>query len=270
VQASSTWQPPGGTLGRILEETRRRLPSLERTDAASTGDLSVRRRTLVQSLRGSHVAVVAEIKRRSPSKGSLNESLDAGHQAAAFERGGAAAISVLTEPSFFGGRLDDLRAARDAVEAPVLKKDFHVDVSQLREASAAGASGVLLIVRALSPDELPTLVAAARELGLESVVEVRSEAELERALGAGAEIVGVNSRDLETLEIDERVPERLVPLVPARMIAIWESGVREVGDVERAAACGADAVLVGSALSRATDPTSLVRSLSRVPRRPRP
>ena len=269
MQASSTWQPPGGTLGRILEETRRRLPSLERTDRPSPGAQPRGRRTLVHSLRSTHLAVVAEIKRRSPSKGSLNESLDAGQQAAAFERGGAAAISVLTEPSFFGGTVDDLRAAHRAVQAPVLKKDFHVDVSQLREASDAGASGVLLIVRALSPDELPALMTAARALGLEAVVEVRSEVELDRALEAGAEIVGVNSRDLETLEIDERVPERLVPRIPAHVIAIWESGVHDLADVERAAACGADAVLVGSALSRAADPAALVKSLSRVARRPR-
>ena len=190
-------------------------------------------------------------------------------QTADFERGGAAAISVLTEPEFFGGSLDDLSAVLDAVSLPVLKKDFHIDDSQLEEARRAGASAVLLIARALSPAALPQMMRAARERRLETVVEVRSESELERALEAGAEIVGVNSRDLETLEVDERVPERLIPLVPPHIVAVWESGVRELDDVRRAADAGADAVLIGSALSKANDPAQMVRELSRVPRKPR-
>lgn len=269
MQASRTWEPPGGTLGRILEDTRRRLPSIEERGAA--GPLAVtksgQRRSLLAALQGGpDVGVVAEIKRRSPSKGVLNPTLDASAQAAAFERGGAAAISVLTEPSFFGGTLDDLRSARAAVRVPVLKKDFHVDVSQLIEAREAQASAVLLIARALSPDDLPKLMAAAHGLELETVVEVRTEAELERALEAGARIVGVNSRDLETLEVDEGVPERLMPMIPAGVVRIWESGVTDVRDVERAAGCGADAVLVGSALSRSQDPVALLKSLCCVPR----
>lgn len=268
MQASRTWEPPGGTLGRILEDTRRRLPSIESGPAGlPVGSTPGVRRSLLAALQGIEVGIVAEIKRRSPSKGALNPWLDASSQAAAFERGGAAAISVLTEPSFFGGTLDDLRAARAAVQVPVLKKDFHLDVSQLIEARDAQASAVLLIARALAPGHLPKLMAAARELELETVVEVRSESELERAIDSGAEIVGVNSRDLETLEVDERVPERLMPRIPAGIIRIWESGVRDVADVERAAACGADAVLVGSALSRATDPAAFLRSLQGVPRR---
>lgn len=210
---------------------------------------------------------MAEIKRHSPSKGALNPSIDAAAQASAFEQGGAAAISVLTEPTFFGGTIDDLRAARAAVRLPVLRKDFHVDVSQLVQARDALATAVLLIVRALSPDELPKLMTAARDLGLETVVEVRTEDELSRATDVGAEIIGVNSRDLETLEVDERVPERLMQLIPQETIRIWESGIRDVRDVERAAACGADAVLVGSTLSQATDPGALVASLRGVRRR---
>ena len=213
------------------------------------------------------MAVIGEIKRRSPSKGTLNASIDAGAQAAAFERGGAAAISVLTEPTFFDGTIDDLRAARAAVRLPILKKDFHVDVSQLVEAHQASATAVLLIARALSPDELPKLMTAARELGLETVVEVRTEEELSRAVEAGAEIIGVNSRDLETLEVDERVPERLMQQIPPGTVRIWESGIRDVKDVERAAACGADAVLVGSTLSQAADPAGLLASLRGVARR---
>ena len=267
MQASSTWSPPGGTLGRILEETRRRLPSLEGPRSGPVGAKAGATNRLRAALQRADVSVIAEIKRRSPSKGTLNATIDASAQAAAFERGGAAAISVLTEPTFFGGTLSDLRAARAAAKLPVLKKDFHVDVTQLVEARNADASAVLLIARALAPDELPKLMEAARQLELETVVEVRSEAELERALDAGAEIIGVNSRNLETLEVDERVPERLVPMIPSHVVRIWESGVRDVKDVERAASCGADAVLVGSALSRAHDPAALLQSLRGVPRR---
>jgi indole-3-glycerol phosphate synthase len=209
--------------------------------------------------------VIAELKRRSPSKGVLNSALNAG-QSVLFERGGAAAISVLTEPEFFGGTIDDLIAVRATVGLPLLKKDFHIDASQLLEARMAQASAVLLIVRALPPDDLPRLMTAAKTLDLETVVEIRNEQELERALEAGAEIIGVNSRNLETLEVDERVPKRLVPLIPPHLIAIWESGIESVEDVQRAAERGADAVLVGSALSRSSDPAELVSSMTTVAR----
>lgn len=269
MQESRSWLPPTGTLGTILEATRRRLPTLDRAPTASTTGQAAPTPSLKSSLSTAFVAVIAEIKRRSPSKGELNGRLDAGAQAAAFERGGAAAISVLTEPEFFGGSIDDLVTVRASVGLPVLKKDFHVDRSQLEQASHATATAVLLIARALSPTELPELMRLARAARLETVVEVRSEQELKRALDAGAEIVGVNSRDLETLAVDASVPERLVPLVPPHVVAIWESGVSSVDDVQRAARCGADAVLVGSALSRAADPESLLRALTSVRRRPR-
>jgi indole-3-glycerol phosphate synthase len=269
VQASRTWTPPGGTLGRILEHTRRRLPSLDgRQTAAGDKGTDNPRQPFGSALRRESLAVIAELKRRSPSKGSLNEALDP-RQTVEFARGGAAAISVLTEPEFFGGSLADLRAVREAVNLPVLKKDFHVHASQLTEARAAGASAILLIGRALSPDELPEMMRSARELELETLVEVRSHAELQRAIEAGAEIIGVNSRDLETLEVDERVPEQLIPQVPPHIVAVWESGVRDVKDVRRAADAGADAVLVGSALSQSEDPAQLVRDLSNVPRKSR-
>ncbi|MGH7638532.1 MAG: indole-3-glycerol phosphate synthase TrpC, partial [Gemmatimonadaceae bacterium] len=201
---------------------------------------------LRSALRRDNVAVIAELKRRSPSKGILNEGMDA-RRSGEFEKGGAAAISVLTEPEFFGGSLDDLRTVRASVQLPVLRKDFHIDRVQLLEAVASDASAVLLIARALSPEDLPKMVNAARELGLETLVEVRSEGELERAIEAGAEIIGVNSRDLETLEVDERIPERLIPMIPPHVIAVWESGVHQREDVRKAAEAGADAVLVGSA-----------------------
>src|SRR5688500_14462383 len=170
VQASRTWQPPTGTLGKILEETRRTLPSL----IGGVGHLAVGADAAIASMRTAllrdDVAVIGEIKRRSPSKGDLNVDMNAADHAAALERGGAAAISVLTETSFFGGTAADLRAARAATRIPILKKDFHVHEAQLRQAKELGASAVLLIARALAPDELPTLVAAARRIGLESVV----------------------------------------------------------------------------------------------------
>lgn len=263
MQASRAWQPPGGTLGRILEETRRRLASLDGRQIQ--GDPNQPRASLRLALRRETVAVVAELKRRSPSKGTLNNALNAG-QSVLFKRGGAAAISVLTEPEFFGGSLDDLIAVRSAVDLPLLKKDFHVDPSQLVEARLAQASAVLLIARALSPEDLPGMMSAARHLELEAVVEVRTEEELARALEAGAEIIGVNSRDLETLEVDQRVPERLIPQVPPHLIAIWESGIHTIDNVRRAAECGADAVLVGSVLSRTSDPAQLVSAVSAVPR----
>jgi indole-3-glycerol phosphate synthase len=228
--------------------------------------LSVETPALHRALRRSTVGVIAEIKRRSPSKGVLNAAIDAATQARAFEAGGAAAISVLTEPTYFGGSLDDIRDVAAAVSLPVLKKDFHIDPRQLAEARTVGATAVLLIARALAPEELTALVGVADGLKLEAIVEIRSERELETALEAKARIIGVNSRDLETLEVDERVPRRLMPMIPSDVIGIWESGVRTKDDVRRAADCGADAVLVGSALSQAPDPESLVRALTSIPR----
>ena len=276
MQASSSWAPPGGTLGRILEETRLRVTSLDRVLSAdralSAADVPLARTghlSLLTALRAGSLAVIAEIKRKSPAKGSLAPGLDPGENASAFARGGAVAISVLTEPSFFDGSLDDLAAVRAAVDLPVLRKDFHIDPLQLVEAKRASATAVLLIARALQQPQLVKLLEFAARLELEALVEVRSEAELERALDAGATMIGVNSRDLETLEIDERVPERLMPRIPSSVIGVWESGVSDVNAVRRAPQRGADAVLVGSALSRAADPATFVRSLTGVARQPR-
>jgi indole-3-glycerol phosphate synthase len=269
VQASSAWLPPGGTLGRILEETRRRVTSIEGGLAGLDAGSGPTRPSMVASLRGQNVAVIGEVKRMSPSKGVLKGDLDPGMQSSAIERGGAAAISVLTEPSFFAGSLADLAAVRDAVKLPILRKDFHIDPLQLVEARQASASAVLLIARALDQPQLVKLMAFAAKLGLETIVEVRTDSELDRAVSAGAAIIGVNSRDLETLEVDERVPERLMPKIPRDIIGIWESGVHDADAVRRAADCGADAVLVGSALSRAEDPEALVRELASVKRQDR-
>jgi indole-3-glycerol phosphate synthase len=218
--------------------------------------------------RGASVAVVAEVKRSSPSKGAINAGLDAGAQAAAYAAGGAAALSILTEPTRFGGRPEDVVDALAATNGrvPVLKKDFHVDPLQLVEARALGASAVLLIARALTPAELRAMEQAARDLGLETLVEIRDERELDAALAADARVVGVNNRNLESLAIDLATGERIVPLVPADRVAVFESGVYSAAEVGRAAAAGADAVLVGSSVSAAPDPAAAVAGLAAVPR----
>ncbi len=225
--------------------------------------------SLVKALRAHHVAVLAEVKRRSPSKGAIAPSLDAVGQARAYRSGGAAGVSVLTEPVHFGGSTDDLVAVRSNVGLPILKKDFHVDVIQLIEARVLGASAALLIARALPPDRLISLVDEGRALGLELLVEIRDEEELETAVQSGATMIGVNNRNLETLEIDPATCDRLIPKIPADRVAIAESGVQARGDVERFAALGADAVLVGSVLSAAPDPAEAVRALATVQRRDR-
>jgi indole-3-glycerol phosphate synthase len=225
--------------------------------------------SLRRALDAGVVAILAEVKRRSPSKGAIAESLDAVGQARAYAAGGASGVSVLTEPDHFGGSVADLVAVRAALAIPALKKDFHVAPIQLVEARAIGASAALLIARALSPERLGEMMRLGVELGLELLVEVRDEAELERALVGGATMVGVNNRDLETLRIDAGTAERLIPLIPAGVIAIAESGVTSRADVERYAARGADAVLVGSVLSASPDPEGATRALSGVSRRRR-
>lgn len=215
------------------------------------------------------VAVIAELKRSSPSKGAINASLDAARQVTAYAAGGAAAFSILTEPSEFGGSMDDLRIATGLRLAPCIRKDFITDAVQLVEARHAGASAALLIARALPPDVLSELVFVARTLGIEPLVEVRDEGELADALASGALLIGVNNRNLETLEVDPLTCDRLLPLVPVTHIAIYESGITTRADVERAARHGADAVLVGSSVSAATSPADAVSALTGVARLPR-
>jgi indole-3-glycerol phosphate synthase len=218
----------------------------------------------VAALRSPAVAVIAELKRRSPSKGVINDALDAPARAREYSAGGAAALSVLTEPDRFGGSMDDLRAVRASVALPVLRKDFIVHPAQVTEASAAGAAAVLLIGRALDPAELAELAAAASECGLDVLYEARNAAEVERALRIPECAIGVNTRDLETLDVDAAVGERLLPLVPRDRVAVYESGIVSRADVERAARAGADAVLVGSALSAHASGAEAVAALAGV------
>jgi indole-3-glycerol phosphate synthase len=271
VQAFLRWTPPGGTLGTICHEAEARANLLE----ARAGELERQASSqpaapsLAAALGGSDVRLIAEVKRRSPSKGAIAPALDAEAQARAYVAGGAAAISVLTEPVHFSGSSDDLRSVRAAVSVPALKKDFHVRPIQLLEARALGASAALLIARALAPDRLREMTDVARALALEVLVEVRDEAELDRALECGATMIGVNNRDLETLVIDPTTAERLIPLIPASRVAIAESGIGSRTDVERYACSGADAVLVGSSISAAADPARAALALAGVSRRSR-
>lgn len=219
-----------------------------------------------KALRMDSVAVIAEVKRRSPSLGPIDESLDPVRLAGEYARGGAAAISVLTEPGHFGGSLDDLTSVARTVSLPALRKDFVVDELQLLEARAAGAAAVLLIVRALLPAELARLHAAARYIGLGVLVEAHTADEVRIALDSGAEVLGVNARDLDTLTIDCAAAWELLSTIPPDVIAVAESGMGSRADVTAAAGAGADAVLVGSALVAGGTAEASVRNLATVPR----
>ncbi|MDR1394330.1 MAG: indole-3-glycerol phosphate synthase TrpC [Bifidobacteriaceae bacterium] len=210
---------------------------------------------------GECIAVLAEVKRRSPSKGFIAEIPDPASLAQAYEAGGAAAISVLTEGRRFGGSLADLAQVRRVVDIPVLRKDFIVSSYQIWEARAYGADMVLLIVAALDQLALVSLLERTVSLGMTALVEVHNEVELRRALNAGAELVGVNARDLKTLEVSQDVFSQLAPLIPKDAVKVAESGVSCPHDLAVYANQGADGVLVGEYLARASDPAQAVREL---------
>lgn len=212
-------------------------------------------------LREPGVGVIAEVKRASPSKGRLAEIDDPAQLARDYEAGGARCISVLTEQRRFGGSLDDLREVRCAVDIPVLRKDFIITSYQLWEARAYGADVVLLIVAALDQNALVSLIERARSLGLTPLVEVHDEDEVDRALDAGATIIGVNARNLRTLEVDRATFARLAPRIPDTVLRIAESGVRDPRDLIAYAEAGADAVLVGESLATSADPRAAVHDL---------
>jgi indole-3-glycerol phosphate synthase len=256
------------SLNAILDSTRRglpavraRLPELERAAAEQPEPPD-----FAQALRRPAVALIAEVKRRSPSVGAINEALDPVVLARGYAAGGAAAISVLTDLEFFGGSMADLGAVQGSVDVPVLRKDFILDESQILEARAAGAAAVLLIVRALEDAELRRLLAFAEGCGLTSLVETHNADEIVRALDVGATVIGINARDLDTFSIDTAAAWRLLASIPPHCIAVAESGMATVADVATASAAGADAVLIGSALARSKDPAAQARVLSGVPR----
>ena len=221
---------------------------------------SARPRPFRAELAGPGFSVIAEVKRRSPSAGTLAADLRPAPLARAYEAGGATALSVLTDAEFFGGTPADLSSARSACSLPVLRKDFTVSEADVCDARLMGADAVLLIVAALSDDELARFRALAAELGMAALVEVHTEAELDRALAAGADLVGVNRRDLRTFDVDRGLAERLIVRMPPGVVTVAESGVRDAEDTAELAACGYDAVLVGEALVRSADPAGLIRS----------
>jgi indole-3-glycerol phosphate synthase len=236
------------------------LESVERTARERTADDPPRPFAAALSREG--LSVIAEHKRSSPSAGPIRGDLELSEVVGAYERGGAAALSVLTEPDSFGGSLEDLAAARAAAGLPILRKDFVVDPYQVIESLAAGADAILLIVAALAPDELQRLHAQALALGLGVLVEVHDERELEVAVGLRAEVIGINNRDLTTLRVD---PERTFTLrerIPDGTVIVSESGWRTRAELDRVQAAGIDAVLIGEALMRSPDIEAATRVLT--------
>lgn len=236
-----------------LEAARRRLPPEELARRAADSPEPRREAFRAALADGPCPRILAELKRRSPSRGEIRAGFDPVAIADRYGEAGAAALSVLTDGPFFGGSLDHLRAVRAATELPLLRKDFVVDPYQLDEARLAGADAVLLIAAVLG-DALGELLRAAGERGLASLVEVHDEVELELALSAGAEIVGINNRDLRTFETDLSVFERLAPRVPPGRVLVAESGISGPEDIDRLERAGAHAFLVGEHLMRAEDP----------------
>jgi indole-3-glycerol phosphate synthase len=239
---------------RAVIETRKASCPMKRLAAAAAERNPDGRRMLERLARPGSLNIIAECKRRSPSRGVLRAGYDAAAIAARYEASGAAAISVLTEPTFFDGSLDDLEDVRQRVSLPVLRKDFVIDEYQLVEARAAGADAVLLIVAALDDEQLHALFERARALGLAALVEVHAREELDRALALSPELIGVNSRDLRTLRIDPDGALDLVGAIPDEVVAVAESGVRCHEDLRRFRDRGCDAFLVGERLVSSPDP----------------
>jgi indole-3-glycerol phosphate synthase len=252
-----------GFLTDIVAEVRAGLR------AAPLDEAALRRRAAAMdppldfaaALAGHGIGLVAEVKRASPSAGSIATDADPVAQARAYVAGGAAAVSVLTEPHHFGGSLHDLEAVRVAVAVPLLRKDFLVAPSQIVEARAHGADAVLLIAAALGDDELAAMLAEAAALGMGVLLETHGDGDLDRALATDARVIGVNARDLETLEVDPARARAQLARVPADRIAVLESGVGSRADVVAAVKAGASAILVGETLMRAGDPGRAIRQL---------
>ncbi len=253
-------------LAEILARTRRRVARLSMNEVRNAALEAGEVRAFGPRLRAPGLGVIAEFKRASPSGGVFDPRRDPADTARRFEAGGAAALSVLTEPRFFLGSLDDLGAARAAVDLPVLRKDFILHPVQVWEARAAGADAVLLIAAILDDQALLLLLEETHRAGMEALVEVHTPDEARRALAAGAPIIGVNNRDLATLEIDLSTAEMIAPLVGGSATLVAESGIWEPAHARRMAVAGYDAVLVGESLIRAADPAGLLAKLRDVSR----
>lgn len=250
-------------LETILDATRARLPDVQQRLAEYRSIAAAMPPALdfATALSAPGLSVIAEIKRRSPSAGPISLDIDPPRQAREYVAGGASAISVLTEPDFFGGSLEDLAAVRSAVDVPILRKDFVVDEAQIWQARAFGADAILLIVAALTRSELVKLLEVADQAGVAALVEVHTASEATIAAGVGAKVVGVNNRDLKTFVTDLATAESLYPVVADAQVKVGESGVSDPRGAARMRAAGYDAILVGEALVRAPDPAALVAAL---------
>jgi len=256
----------GGLLGAVVAAARRAAEERERTTPRRALDGDIARRppqghVFRERLGRAGVNIIAECKRRSPSRGVLCADYDPVAIARAYEQAGAAAISVLTEPTFFDGSLDHLRHVREAVATPLLRKDFIVSAYQLAEAAACGADAALLIVSALDDRELRGLMASAKDLGLAVLVEVHDRPELTRAVDAGADIVGVNSRNLRTLSVDPQVLDDVGASIPTQVVGVAESGLKHPGELDRLHRVGYRAFLIGERFVTAADPGAALTDL---------
>lgn len=236
-----------------------RLPASPVTSASDT--FQQPRRNFAAALTQPGISIIAEIKRRSPSKGAIAPTLESARLAAEYETGGAAALSCLTDAEFFGAKPDDLPTARRATTLPILRKDFIIDPRQIHESAAMGADAILLIARVLPAETLHEFITIANTLQLAALVEVHDEEDITKALDAGAAIIGVNNRDLATFDVSLDNAIRLRPRIPDVCIAVSESGIHTRDDVEQMENAGYDAVLVGESLVRSADPTHAIQSL---------
>ena len=248
-------------MARKRREIAGQIRAVTEAELARAAAAAPKRPSFADALRRADgtLAVIAEIKRRSPSAGEIMASVSAPDQARRYLAAAADALSVLTDERYFGGSLDDLGLASAAVAMPCLRKDFMVHPVQVLEAVQSGASAILIIVRALSDEEITALHGAARAAGLDTLFEIHLEAELDRAVRHGARIVGVNNRDLATFQIDLGLSETLIPKFPKHVVAVSESGITTGADAARARAAGAHAILAGEGLMRAQDPGALIR-----------
>ena len=244
------------------EAVRRRQRERSLSDLAAEVETRREGRPFVEGLSRPRTSVIAEHKRRSPSAGTIREGVTCAEIVRAYERGGAAAISILTEETHFGGSLEDLHEARAATELPILRKDFTIDPYQLYEAKVAGADGVLLVVGSLEQPALAELYAQAQELDLDALVEIHDDDELERALELDCDVIGINNRDLEDFSVDIQRTFDLLADVPAGKVVVSESGIYHREQIEELEQVGVDAVLVGEAVMRAPDPEAAVRELT--------
>ncbi len=245
------------------DAVRRRQRERSLSDLAAEVEPGREGRPFAEALSRPGTSVIAEHKRRSPSAGTIRDGASCAEIVIAYERGGAAAVSILTEEEHFGGSLADLREARAATELPILRKDFTIDPYQLYEAKVAGADGVLLVVGSVEQSDLASLYAQAQELDLDTLVEIHDDEELERALELDCDVIGINNRNLEDFSVDLAITFDLLVDVPAGKTVVSESGIHTRVDVEELERVGVDAVLVGEALMRAPDPEAACRDLAR-------